>query len=269
MSATIPDLWTLTWGRPHVDPDALAAALEREVDTTSDLDFRTRLLIRDSVHALGRCWGRAQVDEWLGRLASRQRIEEILRSDLGPVGFPSLGERVMKSVDPERVLEYLRTLGMRVNQPARLAIGGSIALLLAGRLSRPTEDIDVVDEVPADIRSQHELLANLAARFGLQLTHFQSHYLPAGWENRVHHLGAFGSLQVVLVDALDIFMSKLFSPRDKDLDDLRMLKGQWDKGRLTERLLDTTAALLAEPGLRKHAESNWYVLYGEPLPTRA
>jgi hypothetical protein len=123
--------------------------------------------------------------------------------------------------------------------------------------------------VPADIRSQHELLANLAARFGLQLTHFQSHYLPAGWEERVHTLGTFGSLHVVLVDTLDIFLSKLFSPREKDLDDLRVLKGQLDKGRVAERLLDSAAALFAEPELRKHAEGNWYVLYGEALPVPA
>src|SRR5262249_42540960 len=134
-------------------------------------------------------------------------------------------------------------------------------------LVRATEDIDVVNEVPDEIRSQHKLLNDLRKRFGLQLTHFQSHYLPSGWEKRVHGLEPFGQLQVYLVDPIDLFLSKLFSKRAKDLDDLRALAPQLDKGTIVQRLRDTTADLMAEESLRQAGEKNWYIVYGEPLPS--
>ena len=134
---------------------------------------------------------------------------------------------------------------------------------------RPTEDIDIVDEVPVDLRSQHELLKSLSDVFSLQLIQFQSHYLPSGWHSRLRSFGKFGQLDVALVDSYDIFLSKLFSSRDKDLKDLRMLKPQLDPARLTELFLDTTTSLRTEPKLRKNAQDNWYILYGQPLPERS
>lgn len=52
MAVAKPDLWALTttW-QPQVDPGDLAAAIGRQVVRT-DLEFRTRLLIRDSLVAL-------------------------------------------------------------------------------------------------------------------------------------------------------------------------------------------------------------------------
>jgi hypothetical protein len=70
-------------------------------------------------------------------------------------------------------------------------IGGSIALILPSRISRHTEDIDVVDEIPKSLRDDHDLLTRLAARYGLRPAHFQSHYLPDGWESRVKPFGKF------------------------------------------------------------------------------
>jgi hypothetical protein len=269
MSVVEHDLWALTWNHPYIDPDALAAALEQQAKQPGEeLDFRTRLLIRDSIRALENCWGADRTRAWIQSSSARERFEHILQSDLGPAGFPSLNKRVMKGIDPERVLGYLRGLGDRTTDPARLVIGGSITLILTGLLSRHTEDIHVVDEIPAQIRSQHEMLRALAEAFDLQLTHFQSHYLPGGWENRVRSFDTFGRLQVALVDPYDIFLSKLFSAREKDLKDLRVLKPQLDSQRLTDRLLDTTTALLAEPPLRHNAQSNWYILFGQPLPER-
>ena len=173
----------------------------------------------------------------------------------------------METTRPEQVREFFRELGMHLHRPVRLYIGGSIALILPGYLSRPTEDVDVVDEVPAELRSQRELLNDLEKRFALQLAHFQSHYLPMGWQQRVHSLESFGSLQVYLVDVYDVFLSKLFSIRTKDRDDLRMLKPQLDKETLARRLKETTGSMLAAPPLRQRAADNWYILYGEPLPT--
>ena len=62
-------------------------------------------------------------------------------------------------------------------------------------LERRTDDIDVEDEVPSEIRSRHDLLDQLAKSYGLRLTHFQSHYLPEGWQSRLHLLGVFGRPQ--------------------------------------------------------------------------
>lgn len=140
-------------------------------------------------------------------------------------------------------------------------------MILPGLLARRTEDIDIVNEVPAELRSEVHLLETLAQRYGLILTHFQSHYLPQGWLQRVHSQESFGQLQVFLIDPYDIFLSKLFSARLKDRDDLRVLARQLDKSIIIRRFHDTAQALLATPGLHEKAEQNWYVLYGEVLPT--
>ena len=214
---------------------------------------------------LERCWGRERLDEWLNSSAAGNALGEIRRADLGNPGFPSLVHRIMDTTRPDVVLQFLRELGLHCPSPTRLEIGGSIALILAGVLSRRTEDLDVVDEVPSPIRSQHDVLHQLADRFGLHLTHFQSHYLPAGWKDRLHLLGTFGGLEVLLVDAADVFLRKLFSARMKDRDDLRAMAAHLDKSSLEQRLRQFAMALLAEPGLAKNAADNWYILYGQQL----
>ena len=62
MVAQAQDLWKLVWGKPQIDPNDLAAAVEDEA-RSDDLDYRTRLLIRDSVEALKGHWGEKHVDE--------------------------------------------------------------------------------------------------------------------------------------------------------------------------------------------------------------
>jgi hypothetical protein len=259
------DLWSLVWGKPEVDPAALAQAIDQTA-SQDRLDFRTRLLIRDGTDALEDHWGKERFLTWLKATAHPDKIEIIRHEDLGEVGFPFLKDQLMERTEPETVKQYLRELGTQIHHPVRLRVGGSIALILPGYLSRATQDIDVVDEVPAEIRQERELLDQLAERYRLQLTHFQSHFLPSGWENRLHSLGAFGNLQVFTVDPYDVFLSKLFSKRAKDLDDLRALSSVLNRETILERLQATTAALMAEPLLRQNAEKNWYILYGEPLP---
>ncbi|HYT87082.1 MAG TPA: DUF6036 family nucleotidyltransferase [Gemmataceae bacterium] len=260
-------LWGLVYGTPEIDPDTLAGAVESQAAATA-LDYRTRLLIRDSVQALRHYWGEQRTRDWLAGSPSGERIEAICAESFERPGFPTIRERLMDKTDPEKVQQLLRELGSRIHlrHRLRLAIGGSIALILPGYLERSTTDIDVVNELPAEIRSQHALLEDLRKRYGLELAHFQSHYLPSGWDNRLHYLDAYGDLQVYLVDVYDVFLSKLFSVRTKDLDDLRMLLPQLDKEILTRRLKETTASMLAAEGLRKRAEQNWYILYGESLP---
>ncbi len=259
------DLWTLVFQQPQFDPSQLAAAIERQV-AQGQLDFRTRLLIRDSLAALATVWEPRRLNEWIEQSPLGEQMGAIARAELGPPGFPSLAQRLMDHTKPEIVLQFLRELGLRVSQPVRIAIGGSIALILSNRLARRTDDIDIVDEVPAELRSEHELLDGLSRRYGLRVTHFQSHYLPTGWDSRLKSYGQFGRIEVRLIDEYDIALSKFFSNREKDRDDLRVLGSQLDKGKLTDRLQTAGRALLDEPPLRQHAQENWYIVYGEPLP---
>ncbi len=259
------ELWELVWGKPEVDPGALSQAIEQALDNGS-LDFRTRLLIRDSTKALEHYWGSKRLQEWLGSSPVRAKIEAIQKEDLGDPGFPLLKEHLMDKTKLETVKEYLRELGSSIKEPVVLEIGGSIALILTGYLSRATIDLDVVDEVPTVIRVQNKLLDELQKRYHLLLTHFQSHYLPSGWKDRLHYLGRFGALEVYTADVYDIFLGKLFSLRTKDLDDLRAIKPQIDKDHLAKQLLGTTANFLKEPTLKQAAEKNWYILFGENLP---
>jgi hypothetical protein len=266
MSTTDQDLWGLTYGKRWIDANAMAIALETQA-LQPDLDFRTRLLIRDGLNALQRHWGDSRFQSWLNSSAARENLAEIWQSDLGAAGFHFLEERLMQPLEPQTILDFLRELGENLDRPTTINVGGSIALMLQNVLRRGTEDIDVVDEVPIEIRAQHELLHRLAKRFGLQVTHFQSHYLPSGWNGRLHSLGVFGRLTVHLVDVYDIFVGKLFSKREKDSDDLRILRGQLDRARIETRLRDSAGLLMAEPELAKDAARSWHILYGDALPS--
>jgi hypothetical protein len=259
------NLWDVVWGKPQVDPPTLADAIERE-SLAADLDFRTRLLIRDATRALERFWGPERLADWLRHSCAGAAIERIRHEPLGETGFPILQEVLVDRTDPETVRQFLRELGVRLQHSIRIAIGGSIALILPGYLQRATQDIDVVDEVPAELREQHALLEELARSYQLHLTHFQSHFLPSGWDKRLHTLEPFGKLQAALVDVCDIFLSKLFSARTKDRDDLRLLLPEMDRETIARRLHEDCGSLLAEPALREQAEENWYILTGQPLP---
>lgn len=259
-------LWAVVWGKSEVDPSALAQAIERELQESPTLDFRTRLLIRDSTRALEKYWGSERLQDWLDQSPFGTKIAAIQKEDLGEPGFPMLSTNLMDRTEPEIVKQYLRELGSQLNQPVTLHVGGSIALILSGVLTRATADIDVVDEVPAVVREKRDLLEDLQRRYHLLLTHFQSHYLPSGWEDRLHFAGTFGSLQIYTVDIYDVFLGKLFSKRSKDLDDLRSIKPHIDQKRMASHLRSHAQAFFADAALRENANHNWYVVFGETLP---
>ncbi len=173
----------------------------------------------------------------------------------------------MEPVRSETIVQFLRELGSHLpeDEPIAVALGGSAALILEGGLSRHTEDIDFVDEVPVQLRSDHEMLHDLTLRYGLRLAHFQSHYLPEGWEMRCRRFGTFRGLVVSLVDVHDIWLSKLFSNRTKDRDDLRVLSPRLDRSVILDRLKHSGGRLLADARLRQNAANNWYVIFGEGL----
>jgi hypothetical protein len=264
MKAIALDLWDLTRGRPQIDPNDLADAVAAQA-AGSDLDYRTRMLIRDSVDALRHYWGSARVQGWLEHCSAHDKIEEICREEFDKVGFPSLKRRLRDKTTPEKIRKCLEYLGQRVRTDMKVYVAGSVALILTDFLQRHTEDIDVIDEVPKEIRENHELLHKLEQLFGLQLGHVQSHYFPSSWINRVHYFDDFGPLMVYLLDVYDVFLSKLFSARTKDMADLLVLAPQLDKEVLVEKFKTTCTSFLAAPRLLELAQNNWKVLFGETL----
>jgi Nucleotidyltransferase of unknown function (DUF6036) len=262
MTTVSDNLWTLVRKQPEIDPRDLALAVQNEA-SGGDLDYRTRLLIRDSVDALRGYWGPERLESWLKACPVREHIEAIAAQSFERAGFPSLGKRLMEKTDPDDIRAYLRAVGSHLHRGAKIYIGGSVALLLTDYLARHTEDIDVVDEVPEEIRNAHRLLDQLEKTYALHIAHFQSHYLPTGWEARSHSLEPFGRLQVLLIDVYDVILSKMFSAREKDLGDLRVLIPKIDKETLVQRLKDTTQRWQQEIHLKERALRNWYILFGE------
>lgn len=232
------ELWSLTSAPSGVD----RARLKEVVDSLdpSGLDARTRELFWASREALS------------GGGTSQTR-------------FPSLAMRIIEPMRKSTIEQFLREMGARLQRPTEMIVGGSSALILQGLLTRNTEDVDVVDEVPLPIREMHEWRAKAQVRYGLYIAHFQSHYLPGGWGERLQSAGGFGKLEVALVDPTDIFVGKLFSRREKDLDDLRALAPLLDKAKIDRRLASSTA-LLADEARKELAKENFFIVFGEDLP---
>lgn len=68
MPVEAKDLWSLALDHLQVDPDDLVEAIEDQV-RRGDLDYRSRLLIHDSLEVLQLRWGPERLQRWL--LASR------------------------------------------------------------------------------------------------------------------------------------------------------------------------------------------------------
>ena len=171
----------------------------------------------------------------------------------------------MDSISTTQIKQIFALLGQNVHHRVEVYVAGSIPTLIEGLTARPTEDIDIVDEVPAEIRKQRAVLRKIQSDYGLNLGHVQSHYLPANWENRRQFLGDFGGLRVYLVDPYDIFVSKLSSKQEKHKDDLRVLALKLDKETAKRRLLVDGRAFLDDPRQRPQIESNWQFIYQEPF----
>jgi hypothetical protein len=260
----VRDLWSMTIDSQWIDVADFTRAVSDECLQTGH-DFRTRLLIRDSLLALACHFEPADPLQLLAP-AAKEKAKAIFYEELGEVRFPSLSRRLMDHARSDKVLEFLAELGRACRTPARIDIGGSASLILSDLLDRYTEDVDAVDEVPSVLRNDHELIDRLVQRFDLRLAHFQSHYLPDGWKRRVHSIGVFGQLTVFVVDPVDIFVGKVFSKREKDLDDCRTLKRQLDWPTIVARLQSSAGPLRAIPSALSAAEHNWGVLTNDPLP---
>jgi hypothetical protein len=262
-------LWNLL-ARPTIDPATLARAIETAI-VDPNLDWRTLQLVKEGWEALEESIEPQLLNDYLVDRTSiqiaaaiRARIDDDWNSHCD-VKFPSLKERLMPHLSPTTIRQFLRELGTAIAHPTTITMGGAASLVLRGLLSRATEDVDVVDEVPAEIRDERETLQALSDRYGLRMAHFQSHYLPQGWESRTIDFGTFGKIQVRLVDALDIIAGKVFSARPKDLDDFRLLSLNLNKEELRQRVLQGSTSLTSSDQNRRQAITNWYIVYGDDL----
>jgi hypothetical protein len=259
------DPWALVWGQPYINADHLAASIEADLQATAEPDFRTRLLVRDAAVALKSFWGQRQFSSWLANSAVGKRINIILQEDLGKPGFRNIRRRLVTNPNLADIKRLLGMIGERLHDRVEVSIAGSIPTLVGGLTARPTDDIDIVDEVPAEMRKQHAVLKQIDSEFGLKFGHVQSHYLPSGWQQRRHFLGNFGGLQVYLVDVYDIFVSKLSSKLEKHRQDLRVMAPKLDQQKIYECLRGPGKAFLEDPNLRPQIEANWNFVFQEPL----
>jgi hypothetical protein len=265
MPTVVDQLWSYVKGAPWLSPSELlnrvGAAASADAE---DLDYRSRLLIHDSLDALAQHYGRRYVESRISRMPAADILRHAWNTQFDDdTGFPSLKHRIMEPTSVDDVMGYLRDLSARVNEPTSIIVGGSIALIMRDLLIRHTEDLDVVNDVPRTIRENHSLLEELHQQYDLKLGHFASHYLPDGWENRTASLGRFRQLDVRLVDPIDVLVGKLFSLRAKDLKDLRATWRAIDQTAFRERLIRNTRGLRTVGYLQEPAKKNWYILTGE------
>ena len=258
-----PDLWHFVQSQHWLDPDDLFEAAIQQAQSRNN-DYRTRLLVRDSLMGLSQYWGESTLHDRMMQ-AEASEANSIVHDEFERPGFPSLRHRLVKPMNVEFFERVLRKIGERIKKEIIIPIGGSTSLILQGMPLRATEDIDIVDEVPVEIRNDHDFLQILESDAKIVIAHFQQRYLPMRWQNRTHWYGQFGSLTVTLVDAHDIFLSKLFSKRSKDMVDMEIILPQLDRLIVLDRLKTDCVSLLSNETYRDQATNNWYILTGERL----
>jgi hypothetical protein len=257
------DGWSLVSQRGWVPEQALIPAFRKTVRDEPDPCYRTRMMIHDGLDALAGRWGRSRVDMSLGTDPAADRLREFWEEEFDKEGFWSIKVRLVDPVTRGQILKLLRDAGRRVRRPTRINVGGSCSLILSEWVTRRTDDLDVVDELPDVLRSDHELLNTLADRYGIRLTHFASHYLPDGWDNRTLPVGMFNQLDVRLVDPTDVITGKFFSRREKDYKDILASQSRFSETVIRERLEFDTRSFRKVPRLVQQGRTNWYTFSGE------
>jgi hypothetical protein len=259
------DPWRLVWGQPYIDSRTLAAAIEQDLARDDHPDFRTRLLVRDAAVALRSYWDSQRFSQWLAASPVGPLVREIMNEDLGEPGYSTIGRRLVDSIDSTQLRQIFALLGRAIHRSVEIHIAGSVPTLIKGLTARPTDDIDLVDEVPVEIRRQRDVLREIETEFGLKLGHVQSHDLPPHWRERRQWLGDFGGLRVYVLDEYDIFVSKLSSKQKKHQLDVRVLALKLDKEKARHRLLTDGRIFLGDAKLRPQIEEHWRFIFQEPL----
>ena len=243
-------LWDMVSSHGDLDPRRLALALQNQCELGLD-DPRTRQLAYE-------CW--LALKPW------NVQIPEIPPAFERTGKFKGLQRRIALVTTSDNILGFLREISLGLTVETRIVIGGSSALILDHLIQRATQDVDLVDEIPEAIRTLRPALERAEGIYQLHLAHFQSHYLPEGWADRLVSLPPLRKLQAYRVSSLDVYVGKLFSRREKDARDLVALLPAFPRSAVENHVFTYGSKLLQDPKLRSQIEDNWYVLYGEDLP---
>lgn len=239
-------LWDLVSSHDDLDPQRLAAALREQCREGLE-DPRTRQLAHECRQAL-RSWN-VQLP--------------VIPTGPEPLGkFSGLQRRVRLVTTRDNILGFLRELSLNLTVETKIVIGGSSSLILDYLLQRATQDVDLVDEIPKALRDLRSEMARAEGIYHLHLAHFQSHYLPDGWETRLVSLPRLRKLEVWRVSSLDVYVGKLFSRREKDVRDLVALQSTFPQALVEQHIGHYCTRLREDPALSAQLEDNWYVLYG-------
>jgi hypothetical protein len=257
-------LWLITRGRPQVDPAELSSAIVEQIEA-NDLDYRSRLLIRDSLVALRDFWTPHRFSQWWDNCPVRAQIEEIAADSYDKVGFPSLRKRLRDKTPPRQVETLLRAIGACLREPCSFWVTGTAGLILHDRLQYGIDAITIVSELPEALARSRVPLEAFRAKYGLAVSSLPAHYLPPGWQERARPYAQYGKLRVWVTDPADAFVCKLFSNRIEDLCVLRIVDVDYYVVR--GRFMECCGSFLETPNLRETAERNWQILFGESLPS--
>src|SRR3954468_611454 len=119
MSRTGNSLWELVDLNPRIDATTLARAVEEASEGAED--FRTCLLIRDSLSAIEHHWGEQRFRTWIENSSQRARIrqicDEVTRDAVHEHGFPSLKRRIVDATRPDKVISFFNDLAAGVKKP--------------------------------------------------------------------------------------------------------------------------------------------------------
>ena len=105
--AAVKDLWGIVWGQPYIDPAELPKAIEDQV-RRNDLDYRSRLLIRDSLNGLQSVWGPERLRSWITGSPVGEIIQGIWKDSFEREGFHGLERRIMEPTRPETIEQQAR-----------------------------------------------------------------------------------------------------------------------------------------------------------------
>lgn len=131
-----------------------------------------------------------------------------------------------RPVNPERIQEFLESLGKEIYFPCKIYLVGGTTLVFFG-LREQTIDIDLSYEVDnAHHQKFIEVIRRLKDELDLNIEEASPGDfipLPKGWKERSPYLGTFGSTIVFHFDLYSTSLSKIERGTEVDFDDVKAL----------------------------------------------
>ncbi len=133
-----------------------------------------------------------------------------------------------KVVDPDRLKQFMRSLGRAARSSGRVYFtGGATALLLGWRSTTVDVDLKMEPEQDALFRSLPEIKENLEINVEIACP---SDFIPElrGWRERSLYIGQEGKLSFYHYDLYAQALSKIERGHAQDLEDVReMIEKKW------------------------------------------